>query len=94
MELAHRLERSVSVFISESLVLNDICISTSYRTHYLLLISDAILSRHLENNSRLVVVKNAGHAANLEKSKEVCRNIVEYLQEPVSVASTGEKVVQ
>ncbi|GJN31663.1 hypothetical protein PR202_gb20086 [Eleusine coracana subsp. coracana] len=28
------------------------------------------LERHLGENSRLVVVKNAGHAANLEKSKE------------------------
>ncbi|XP_062233101.1 uncharacterized protein LOC133930460 [Phragmites australis] len=42
---------------------------------------------HLEENSRLVVVKNAGHAANLEKSKEVCNNIIEYLQEPFSDAS-------
>ncbi|KAK3147060.1 hypothetical protein QOZ80_3BG0277560 [Eleusine coracana subsp. coracana] len=52
------------------------------------------LERHLGENSRLVVVKNAGHAANLEKSKEVCRNIVEYLQQPVPDASTAGKEVQ
>lgn len=31
--------------------------------------------RHLGENSQLVVIKNAGHAANLEKSKEVCGHI-------------------
>jgi len=40
------------------------------------------LERHLGDNSRLVVVKNAGHAANIEKSKEVCKIIVDYFQEP------------
>ncbi|KAL6594042.1 hypothetical protein ACP70R_048943 [Stipagrostis hirtigluma subsp. patula] len=50
------------------------------------------LERHLGEKSRLVVVKNAGHAANLEKSNEVCKNIIEYFQEPVSNSSTGEKV--
>uniref|UniRef100_J3LPD5 AB hydrolase-1 domain-containing protein n=2 Tax=Oryza brachyantha TaxID=4533 RepID=J3LPD5_ORYBR len=44
------------------------------------------LQSHLKENSRLVVIKNAGHAVNLEKSKEVCRNIIEYLREPVSIA--------
>ncbi|KAK8445785.1 hypothetical protein SEVIR_9G385100v4 [Setaria viridis] len=47
------------------------------------------LERHLGDNSRLVVVKNAGHAANIEKSKEVCKSIVEYFQEQDSNASTG-----
>uniref|UniRef100_A0ACD5XLZ5 Uncharacterized protein n=1 Tax=Avena sativa TaxID=4498 RepID=A0ACD5XLZ5_AVESA len=42
------------------------------------------LQRHLGENSRLVVVKNAGHAVNLEKGKEVCKNIIEHLQEPGS----------
>uniref|UniRef100_A0A0D9VUR9 AB hydrolase-1 domain-containing protein n=1 Tax=Leersia perrieri TaxID=77586 RepID=A0A0D9VUR9_9ORYZ len=49
------------------------------------------LERHLGENSRLVVIKNAGHAVNLEKSKEVCKNLIEYLNEPVSNASGGEK---
>ncbi|TVU46783.1 hypothetical protein EJB05_06344 [Eragrostis curvula] len=53
------------------------------------------LERHLGDNSRLVILKNAGHAANLEKSKDVCRNIVEYLKEQVSNPSTnGAKEVQ
>ncbi|KAL6878417.1 hypothetical protein ACP4OV_012587 [Aristida adscensionis] len=49
------------------------------------------LERHLGDNSRLVVIKNAGHAANIEKSKEVCKSIIEYFQEPVSETSSGEK---
>ncbi|KAG8097321.1 hypothetical protein GUJ93_ZPchr0013g35447 [Zizania palustris] len=40
------------------------------------------LERHIGENSRLVVIKNAGHAVNLEKPKEVCKAIVDYLQEP------------
>ncbi|KAI0507052.1 hypothetical protein KFK09_013170 [Dendrobium nobile] len=31
------------------------------------------LKRHLEENSQLEVIKNAGHAVNLEKSKELCK---------------------
>ncbi|TVU37807.1 hypothetical protein EJB05_11143, partial [Eragrostis curvula] len=50
------------------------------------------LNRHLEGNSRLVVIKNAGHAVNLEKPKEVCRNIIEFFKEPVTEASNDEKV--
>jgi hypothetical protein len=39
------------------------------------------------------VVKKAGHAVNLEKDKEVCKNIIEHLQEPVSKDEPGgEKV--
>lgn len=33
------------------------------------------LHRYLQENSQLVVIKNAGHAVNLEKSKEVCKHI-------------------
>ncbi|PNT77301.1 hypothetical protein BRADI_1g60810v3 [Brachypodium distachyon] len=51
------------------------------------------LNRHLDGNSRLVVIKRAGHAVNLEKDKEVCANIIEHLQEPVSCDdSSWEKV--
>ncbi|XP_062189715.1 uncharacterized protein LOC133892781 [Phragmites australis] len=50
------------------------------------------LNWHLEGNSRLVVMKNAGHAINLEKPKEVCRNIIEFFKEPAAEASNGEKV--
>ncbi|XP_047084514.1 monoacylglycerol lipase ABHD6-like [Lolium rigidum] len=54
------------------------------------------LERHLGENSRLVVVKNAGHAVNLEKYKEVRKNIIEHLREPVSKddESSGEKEVE
>ena len=53
----------------------------------------ALLCRHIGENSRLVVVKKAGHAVNLEKDKEVCKNIIKHLVEPVSDDdSSGEKV--
>jgi pimeloyl-ACP methyl ester carboxylesterase len=49
--------------------------------------------RHLEGNSRLVVIKNAGHAVNIEKPKEVCRNIIEFFKEPVAgAANVDDKV--
>ncbi|KAK1302063.1 hypothetical protein QJS10_CPB12g01175 [Acorus calamus] len=37
------------------------------------------LNRHLEENSRLVVIKNAGHAVNLEKPKEFCKHLKAFL---------------
>lgn len=51
------------------------------------------LKLHLEGNSRLVVVKNAGHAVNLEKPKDVCRNIIEFFKEPVAEAANGDNKV-
>ncbi|CAN6199858.1 unnamed protein product [Urochloa humidicola] len=51
------------------------------------------LNRHLEGNSRLVVIKNAGHAVNLEKPKEVCTNIIEFFKEPVAEAANGDDKV-
>lgn len=50
------------------------------------------LKRHLEGNSRLVVINNAGHAVNLEKPQEVCKSIIEFFQEPAYEASNEEKV--
>ena len=41
-------------------------------------LSDPIL-RHLEGNSRLVIIKNAGHAMNLEKPKEFCLHLKSFL---------------
>uniref|UniRef100_A0A0E0D1G7 AB hydrolase-1 domain-containing protein n=1 Tax=Oryza meridionalis TaxID=40149 RepID=A0A0E0D1G7_9ORYZ len=52
------------------------------------------LERHLGEKSRLVVIKKAGHAVNLEKDKEVCKNIVQYLREPILSAPNGEKEAQ
>ncbi|KAJ1291945.1 hypothetical protein BS78_02G354900 [Paspalum vaginatum] len=51
------------------------------------------LNRHLEGNSRLVVIKNAGHAVNLEKPKDVCRNIIEFFKEPVDEAANVDDKV-
>ncbi|KAL5198915.1 hypothetical protein ABZP36_002427 [Zizania latifolia] len=50
------------------------------------------LKRHLGGNSQLVVIRNAGHAVNLEKPKDVCRNIIEFFQQPVAEALNDEKV--
>ncbi|KAI3752855.1 hypothetical protein L2E82_24894 [Cichorium intybus] len=37
------------------------------------------LQRHLGENSRLVVIANAGHAVNLEKAKEFAKHLKEFL---------------
>ncbi|CAA7401663.1 unnamed protein product [Spirodela intermedia] len=37
------------------------------------------LCRHLEGNSRLVVIKKAGHAVNIEKPKEFCKHLKSFL---------------
>ncbi|XP_078157171.1 uncharacterized protein LOC144552983 isoform X3 [Carex rostrata] len=36
------------------------------------------LKRHLGENSQLVTIKEAGHAVNLEKPKEVCKHIINF----------------
>ncbi|XP_074557122.1 uncharacterized protein LOC141813117 [Curcuma longa] len=36
------------------------------------------LKRHLGDNAQLVVISNAGHAVNLEKSREFCENIIRF----------------
>lgn len=50
------------------------------------------ISRHLDGNSRLTVIHNAGHAVNLEKPTEVCKCIIDFFQEPVPEASNDERV--
>lgn len=47
------------------------------------------LNRHLEGNSQLVIIKNAGHAVNLEKPKEFCKYLKAFLVD--SVISTTQK---
>ncbi|KAG9451495.1 hypothetical protein H6P81_011460 [Aristolochia fimbriata] len=37
------------------------------------------LHRHLEGNSELVIIKNTGHAFNLEKPKEFCKHLKAFL---------------
>ncbi|PKA50767.1 hypothetical protein AXF42_Ash017646 [Apostasia shenzhenica] len=40
------------------------------------------LKRHLEGNSQIAVIKNAGHAVNLEKSKELCKHLKAFVVDP------------
>ena len=37
----------------------------------------------------MVVIKDAGHAVNLEKPKEVCKNIIEFFKEPAAEVANG-----
>ncbi|KAG6516501.1 hypothetical protein ZIOFF_026966 [Zingiber officinale] len=39
------------------------------------------LKRHLGDRAQLVVIRNAGHAVNLEKSREFCENIVKFFHD-------------
>ncbi|KAJ1699605.1 hypothetical protein LUZ63_008117 [Rhynchospora breviuscula] len=48
------------------------------------------LKRHLEENSQLVIIKEAGHAVNLEKPAEVVKNIINFFVEPCSDNSTND----
>ncbi|PIN09930.1 putative hydrolase/acyltransferase (alpha/beta hydrolase superfamily) [Handroanthus impetiginosus] len=49
------------------------------------------LSRHLEQNAQLVVLKKAGHAINMEKTKELYSNLKSFLNVPANpkVESNG-----
>ncbi|WOL01107.1 hypothetical protein Cni_G09820 [Canna indica] len=50
------------------------------------------LNRHLRDNSELVVISNAGHAVNLEKSKQLSEHIVAFfLDSPLRIYN-GRKV--
>jgi len=42
----------------------------------------------------LVVIKDAGHAVNLEKPKEVCKNVIEFFKEPAAEAAKGDDKVR
>uniref|UniRef100_A0A6V7QW67 AB hydrolase-1 domain-containing protein n=1 Tax=Ananas comosus var. bracteatus TaxID=296719 RepID=A0A6V7QW67_ANACO len=46
------------------------------------------LKRHLDENCQMVVIKNAGHAVNLEKPKEVCKHILAFFLDSGSQIST------
>ncbi|KAG6483699.1 hypothetical protein ZIOFF_060351 [Zingiber officinale] len=39
------------------------------------------LKRHLGDRAQLVVIRNAGHAVNLEKSREFCENIIKFFHD-------------
>ncbi|KAL2240997.1 uncharacterized protein LOC105178306 [Sesamum indicum] len=47
------------------------------------------LLRHLENNAQLVVLKKAGHAINMEKTKEVYSYLKSFLMVPVPKLGTN-----
>ncbi|OIW17890.1 hypothetical protein TanjilG_19859 [Lupinus angustifolius] len=42
------------------------------------------LKEHLEENSKLAVIKNAGHAINVEKPKELYKNLKSFLIDPIN----------
>lgn len=42
------------------------------------------LKRHLGDNAQLVVIKNAGHALNVEKPKEMYKNLKSFLIDPIT----------
>ncbi|CAI0448485.1 unnamed protein product [Linum tenue] len=41
------------------------------------------LKRHIGESAELVIIKNAGHAVNLEKSKEFCKHLKSFLIDPM-----------
>ncbi|KAF3439269.1 hypothetical protein FNV43_RR17545 [Rhamnella rubrinervis] len=45
------------------------------------------LQRHLGENSELVILKNAGHALNIEKPKEMYKHFKSFLLDPVPLGS-------
>ncbi|MQL90122.1 hypothetical protein Taro_022705 [Colocasia esculenta] len=49
------------------------------------------LNRHLEGNSELVIIKNAGHAVNLEKPKEFCKHLKSFLIDSSSKTSKASQ---
>ncbi|KHN06571.1 Monoacylglycerol lipase ABHD6 [Glycine soja] len=49
------------------------------------------LQRHLGENAQLVVIKNAGHALNVEKPKEMYKNLKSFLLDPATPTPTAQK---
>ncbi|KAG5029678.1 hypothetical protein AAZX31_05G165800 [Glycine max] len=49
------------------------------------------LQRHLGENAQLVVIKNAGHALNVEKPKEMYKNLKSFLIDPATPTPTAQK---
>ncbi|XWS41589.1 hypothetical protein CRYUN_Cryun17cG0094900 [Craigia yunnanensis] len=47
------------------------------------------LKRHLGDNAELVIIKNAGHAINVEKPKELCKHLKSFLMDPLPPAKPG-----
>ncbi|XVF58998.1 hypothetical protein PTKIN_Ptkin07bG0238600 [Pterospermum kingtungense] len=47
------------------------------------------LKRHLGDNAELVIIKNAGHAINVEKPKELYKHLKSFLVDPLPPAKQG-----
>lgn len=76
LELANRLKR----FNPRLVQIVDVYVLTLYM--YLLQslnFEPCITDRHLGDNAHLVVIKNAGHALNVEKPKEICKHVKLFL---------------
>lgn len=43
--------------------------------------------RHVGEDAKLVVIKDAGHAINVEKSKEMFRHLKAFLIDPLAVSN-------
>ena len=55
------------------------CIVLNFEFHFFLL-----LCRHVGEKAQLVVIKNAGHAVNVEKPKELYKNLKSFLIDPLT----------
>ncbi|XP_074559015.1 uncharacterized protein LOC141814955 [Curcuma longa] len=49
------------------------------------------LKRHLGDNARLIVIRKAGHAVNLEKSKDICQHIIRFFHDSSPKNSNGQQ---
>lgn len=82
MELAHRLRRSlVSLLdIFECLYSEKFLSLVNLLSHANLLVTETC--RHVGEDAKLVVLKDAGHAINAEKPKEMLRHLKAFLLDP------------
>lgn len=55
-----------------------------------------LISRHIGENAELVILKDAGHALNAEKPKEMCKYLKSFLIDPITPlngkSSNGNKI--
>lgn len=51
------------------------------------------ICRHLDENSQLVIIKEAGHAVNLEKAREFYKHIIAFMLDSSSKSKSKSKVI-